>query len=169
MKQLSKLMREQADPVFALLQAQKDLKKAQATRRKAIKTTARRASQARAATEKLVDAAIDLQGAVGDVGTDFNGKLARPCVNDLKAAGLTKTQIAILKIEFGEAKKAADKYNGKYEALTTAPGAPDSKKQLGDAHTAAELFDGSTRPRSASPATKRPRPSSPTCSSSRRH
>jgi TP901 family phage tail tape measure protein len=142
MKQLAKLMREQADPVYALIEAQKNLKKAQADETKAIHDHGKESSQARAATQKLVEAALDLQGAVGDVGADFNGKLDPALRNSLKAAGLTKTEINILSGEFKKAKSAADQYNGKYEALTSAPGAPAAKKQLGDAHTAAELFDG---------------------------
>jgi TP901 family phage tail tape measure protein len=151
LKQLAKFMHEQADPVFALLQAQKDLKKASDDASKAIKTHGKNSDQARTATEKLAGAAIDLQGAVGGVGFDFDGKLTPALKNTFKQAGLTNTQIGILSKEFGDAKKAADKYDGNYNANTKAPGAAQSKKQLDDAHTAAELYDGSYNAKSAAP------------------
>lgn len=151
MKQLADFMRKQADPVFALLKAQKDLKKASDEATAAIKRHGVNSVQARAATEKLTDAAIDLQGAVGEVGSDFDGKLSPALRNTLRAAHLTDAQIAVLSKEFVDAKKKADAYNGNYNANTKAPGAVQSKKELNDAHTAAELYDGEYKAKSSAP------------------
>jgi TP901 family phage tail tape measure protein len=142
LKQLSKFMREQADPVFALLQSEKDLAKAQDDATAAIKRHGKNSDQARAATEKLAGAAIDLQGAVGAVGFDFDGKLSPALLKTFKQAGLTKAQIAILSGEFRQAKKDADNYDGNYNANTKAPGATEADKQLKNAWSQAKAYDG---------------------------
>ncbi len=120
---LSARMKAQADPVFALLEAEKGLADAQKAAGDATKTHGRNSDQAREATRKLALAAITLQGAAGGLGNTFNGKLTPSMIATLKAAGLTKSQIEDVARQFRSAKKDADAYDGKYAANVSAPGA----------------------------------------------
>jgi TP901 family phage tail tape measure protein len=139
---LAKVVKGQADPVFNLLNAEDGLTAAQKAASKAIKEHGRNSIEAKDATRKLAEAAIDLQQKAGVLGSDFNGKLTPAFVNTLHAAGLTKAQIADVGKQFQEARKDADKYTGKYEAHASAPGATQAKKQLSDAYDAAHHFAG---------------------------
>jgi TP901 family phage tail tape measure protein len=139
---LAKVVKGQADPVFNLLNAEDGLTAAQKAASKAIKEHGRNSLEAKDATRKLAEAAIDLQQKAGVLGSDFNGKLTPAFVNTLQAAHLTKAQIADVGKQFQEAKKDADKYTGRYEAKASAPGATQAKKQLDDAYTAANHFAG---------------------------
>jgi TP901 family phage tail tape measure protein len=161
LKQLSDFMKGETDPVFAFIDSQKSLAKAQSDAKKAqegldkaIENHGPKSKEAKAASDKLkgatrdlASAAVDLQGKTGDLGQSFDGKLSPALIQTFKAAGLTAPQIEILEGQFKSAKAAADKYDGAYEAKTSAPGAKDAKKQLDDAHTAAGLFDGKYRAR----------------------
>jgi TP901 family phage tail tape measure protein len=139
---LSKVVKGQSDPVFALLNAEDSLTTAQKNATKAIKDHGRNSSQASAATRQLAESAIDLQQKVGALGNSFDFKLSPAFRQTLKAAGLTNSQIKDVSKQFQEAKKDADKYTGNYAAKVTAPGAPQAKKQIDDAYTAAKGFDG---------------------------
>jgi hypothetical protein len=142
LKSLSQFMKAETDPVFGLIKAEGDLKAAQDKASKAIKEHGKNSKEAKAATQDLALAAIGLQGAVGNVSQGFNGKLSPALVNTLKKAGVTNTEIKILTGQFGEAKKAADKYSGDYKAKASAPGAVDAKQKMADAWAAAKGFEG---------------------------
>lgn len=159
LSQLSTFMKAQIDPVFGFIEAQKALSKAQRDAKqaqtdldKAIDDHGPKSKQAKAATEKLdsatrnlASAAVDLQGKTGDLGQAFNGKLSPSLLATFKAAGLTDTQIKILTGQFKNAKTAADAYDGRYEALASAPGAKQAKTDLDKAYTAANGFAGPYR------------------------
>lgn len=132
----------QTDPVFALLDAQKKLKDSQKSYTDAVKAHGRKSAQARAADLDLAQAALGLQNATGNLTSTFNGKLNPAFVATLKAAGLTKGQIADVAAQFEGAKKSADKYTGKYAADVSAPGAKKAKTDLDNAYTAANHFAG---------------------------
>jgi TP901 family phage tail tape measure protein len=145
LSQLSDFMKAETDPVFGLIKAEDELTAAQKNYSKAVKDHGAKSKEANAADRDLASAAIGLQGAVGGVSSSFNGKLSPALVDTLKKAGLTKTEIHNLEGQFKDAKKAADQYDGKYEAKASAPGATTSKKQLDDAYTAANHFAGPYR------------------------
>jgi TP901 family phage tail tape measure protein len=140
--QLSDFMKAEADPVFGLIKAESDLKAAQDKATKAIKEHGRNSKEAKAATQDFTLAAIELQGAVGNVAQGFNGKLSPALVNTLKKAGASKAEIHNLEQQFKDAKKAADKYSGNYVAKATAPGAVTAKQQMADAWAQAKGFEG---------------------------
>ena len=154
---LAARMKAEADPVFGFIDAQKNLAKAQRDARsaqkeldKAIEEHGPKSKEAKAATDKLHGAtrdltlaSIDLQGKSGALGDSFTGKLTPSMRETLKAAGLTEKQIRDVEKQFKDAKIAADKYDDKYEAKTSAPGAKEAKAALDKAYTAGKLYDGS--------------------------
>jgi hypothetical protein len=112
----------QTDPAFALIRAQNTLKKAQEGAASATKKHGANSWQAREATRKLAEAAIDLQGKVGALGSSFTGKLSPAMLNTLRAAGLTKGQIAAVAREFQNAKHKGDAFARKYAAAIALQG-----------------------------------------------
>jgi TP901 family phage tail tape measure protein len=139
---LSKQLKAETDPVFALISAQQGMRDAQAAATKAVKEHGAKSKEARAADVELAKAAIDLQGATGNLGNSFNGKLTPAMRDTLKAAGLTKSEINAVAGQFRDAKKDGDKFAKKYEAQTSAPGAKQAKKDLDLAYTSANGFAG---------------------------
>jgi TP901 family phage tail tape measure protein len=139
---LAKSLKAETDPVFGMLNAQQGLTQAQKEAAKAVKEHGRNSAEAKDATRKLAEAAIELQASAGKLGGEFNGKLTPAMRDTLKAAGLTQGQIKAVGKQFGEAKKDADKFAGKYEAQASAPGAKQAKKDLDLAYTSANGFAG---------------------------
>lgn len=135
-------IKAETDPVFALIDAQNKLKDAQKSYSDAVKAHGKKSAEARAADLDLAKAALGLQNSVGDLSQSFNGKLDPAFVATLKAAGLTKGQIADVEKSFKDAKKSADKYTGKYAADVSAPGATKAKADLDKAYTSANHFAG---------------------------
>jgi hypothetical protein len=140
--QLSTAIKAQVDPVFALLEAEQDLTKAKKASSDASKKYGKNSDEAREANRKLALAAIDLQGKVGELGQSFNGKLTPSMINTFKAAGLTERQIKDVAKQFRDARSDALKYDDKYEAKASAPGAKQAKKELDLAYTSANHFAG---------------------------
>lgn len=116
MSALSKELRAQSDPAFALLNAQDNLTQSQKNLNAAIKKHGANSTEARAATRQLATAALDLQGRVGDLGGTFNGKLTPAMRRTLGAAGLTKSQINAVEREFRQAAAAGRAFSGTYRA-----------------------------------------------------
>src|SRR6185369_6945952 len=87
LKSLSDFMKAETDPVFNLIKAQDDLTAAQKNYSKAVKDHGKKSAEAKQADRDLALAAIGLQGAVGDVSSNFNGKLTPALEKTLKAAG----------------------------------------------------------------------------------
>jgi methyl-accepting chemotaxis protein len=109
-------LRKQTDPAFAVLDAMDKVRDSQKEAADATHKYGSESEQARAANRKLAEAAIDLQGDVGKLGASFDGNLTPTMKRTLKAAGLTKDQIADVENELKRAKRAADAYAGKYVA-----------------------------------------------------
>jgi hypothetical protein len=135
-------MKKQADPVFALADAQVKLAAAQKEAGEATKKHGEKSEEARAANRKLARAALDVQAAVGALGKDFDGKLTPAMRASLKAAGLTKEQINGVEREFGQARKAGNAYAKKYTAAIAVTGYPGARKML---YTIKEIIDGIPR------------------------
>ncbi|AGL13884.1 phage tail tape measure protein [Actinoplanes sp. N902-109] len=139
---LASKMKAETDPVFGLLNAQRELKKAQDAAAAAIKKNGRNSAEAKEATQKLAEAAIELQNKTGALSQSFDGKLSPSLRATFKAAGLTDKQIRTIEGSFQDARKSAEKYDDKYAAQVSAPGAPKAKTQLDAAHTAASKYAG---------------------------
>jgi TP901 family phage tail tape measure protein len=140
--QLSQAIKAQIDPVFGLLDAEDDLTKARKAATEATKKYGRNSDEAREANRKLAMAAVALQAAVGGLGSTFNGKLTPSMMATFKAAGLTEGQIKDVAKQFRNARSDAEKYDDKYEAKASAPGATKAKKELDLAYTSANHFAG---------------------------
>jgi hypothetical protein len=113
---LAKELKAQTDPAFAVLDATDQVRDAQKEAAAAVRKYGSNSEEARAATRKLAEAAIGLQGDVGALGGSFNGTLTPSMRSTLKAAGLTKGQIHQVEEELKRAKHAADAYDGTYRA-----------------------------------------------------
>lgn len=116
---LTNQLKAETDPAFAVLNAMDGVKAAQENAADAAKKYGNKSSEARDATRKLAEAAINLQGAAGQAGGSLDGKLSPALRGTLKAAGLTKSQIANVERELRAAKKAAEAYEGAYNATVT--------------------------------------------------
>jgi hypothetical protein len=127
---LSNELRAQADPVFALYNAQNKLRDAQKDAAEATRKHGKNSREAREATAVLATAAIDLQSKVGALGKDFDGKLTPAMRSTLEAAGLTEAQIKGVEREFQSAKNAGEAYAKTYSATTKVYGASAARKQL---------------------------------------
>jgi TP901 family phage tail tape measure protein len=139
---LADFQRKEIDPVFGLIDAEKTLEKAHKDVAKAVSAHGKNSVEARKATQDLASAAIDLEDNVGKLGGAFDGKMTPALRATLKAAGLTKSEINVLDKSFQDAKKSADKFDDKYEANASAPGAKQAKTDLDKAYTAANNFAG---------------------------
>lgn len=135
-------LKKQASPVFALAEAQGKLKDAQKASADATEKHGKKSKEARAANRELAKAALELQGAVGLLGKDFDGKLTPAMRATMKAAGLTKGQIDGVEREFGAAKRAGDRYAKTYTAATKVTGAPAARRSL---YSVKEVADGIPR------------------------
>lgn len=122
--ELAKQMKAQSDPVFAVLDGQEKLRKAQTNLNKAIHDHGRNSDEARDAERRLAESAIDLEGAVGALGGTFDGKMTPAMRATLEAAGLTKKQINNLEKQFGDAKKAGNDFARRYAADAAVNGVP---------------------------------------------
>jgi TP901 family phage tail tape measure protein len=140
--ELTQKLKAEIDPVFGLIEADKTLRTAKDKATAAIKKYGQNSIQAKEATRKLAEAALDLQGKTGALGSTFDGKMSPSLMRTLRAAGLTDTQIKILAGQFRGAKKDADKFAGNYAAHASAPGAKQAKTELDHAYTAANHFAG---------------------------
>jgi TP901 family phage tail tape measure protein len=138
---LNSAIKAQTDPVFALIDAQHKMADAHKAATKAVKDHGKHSKEAKNAEIDLAKAAIDLQLATGNLSSTFNGKLDPAFATTLRAAGLTEGQIKDVAKQFGEAKKAADKYDGKYKAEVSAPGVKGAKTDIDKAKDAADRYD----------------------------
>jgi hypothetical protein len=113
---LSKELRAQSDPAFALLTAQDNLKQKQDALTEAVKKYGPKSREAGSATRDLSNAALDLQGAAGNLSAKFDGKLTPAMEAALGAAGLTASQIGAVRRQFKLAEAAGDNYAKTYRA-----------------------------------------------------
>jgi hypothetical protein len=126
--ELSTAIKAQTDPVFAFLEAQKQLKTAQKNAADATKDHGRKSKEAKEALRELAQAAIDLEGKAGALGDTFNGELTPELKATLRAAGLSEKQIRDLGAQFRAAKRDGDRFAKNYKANVSA----NTKKALTD-------------------------------------
>jgi hypothetical protein len=127
---LSTELRKQADPVFALRDAQVKLKSAQDAAAEATRKHGRNSTEARAATRALALAALDMQARAGALGKTFSAQLTPQMMATLRAAGLTERQIADVAGEFRGAQRDATRFARRYDASVHTTGVPAVKAQL---------------------------------------
>lgn len=116
MHDLNDALRAQVDPLFAVITAQNGLKTAQDKSAEAIRKHGRSSNEAKEANRNLAAAALDLQGKTSSLAQGFDGRLTPSMRATFKAAGLTRTQIRDVEGQLVTAKRAADKFDGKYLA-----------------------------------------------------
>lgn len=114
--ELSKALRAQADPVFALLEAQQTLAEKQKDVAKATKEHGRRSKETKDALRDLAVAALDLEGKAGALGETFNGQVTPELRATWRAAGLTEGQIKDLEKQFQSAKRSGERFAKNYKA-----------------------------------------------------
>jgi methyl-accepting chemotaxis protein len=127
---LSDEMKAQADPAFALLRAQNDLRDAQKEVSKATRDHGKDSEQAREALRKLAEAAIKTQGAAGKLGDTFDGKLTPEMRATLRTAGFTEDQLRDLEGQFVDARKQGDRFAKRYGANVRVEGVAASRRAL---------------------------------------
>lgn len=119
LKDLHDALRAQSDPLFALIDAQQNLREKQEDLNKAIKEHGNDSREAEQAMRDLGKAGIELSGAVADAQGKFDGKLTPAMRAALQAAGLTEGQIRSLETAFQNATAAGDAFAKNYTATIT--------------------------------------------------
>lgn len=127
-QELTAQLKAQVDPAFGLLAAIDGVHDAQKAAADSAKKYGSRSEEARAATRKLAEAAITLQGAAKGAGGAIDGKMTPSLMTTLRAAGLTKGQIAGVARELERAKARADAYDGTYQAIIKTTFITETKK-----------------------------------------
>lgn len=141
-KEANDELRAQVDPVFALLDAQEDLRGSMEAYDKAVKDHGKNSREAKEALRKQAEAALDLQGAVGELGEEFDGHLTPAMRNTLRAAGFTKSEINGVERQFGAARRAGEKFDGSYRARVSVDNFRDVNGKLNGLLRDLERFDG---------------------------
>lgn len=130
LKELADELRAETEPAFALLKAETDLGEARRKHSKAVKKYGEDSAEARAALQDMAAASIDLQGAVGELGAEFDGQLSPALRSTLKSAGLTDKEIRALEKSFVRVKGKAEDFEGNYEANVKVNGTGKAMNQL---------------------------------------
>jgi hypothetical protein len=128
--ELNKALRAETDPVFALLDAQDQLKRAQKASSKAIEEHGEKSDEAQTALRELAAAALNLQGRAGALGDAFSGEVTPQLRATLKTAGLTDKQISELGRQFRNAKRSGDQFAKTYSANVKVNGVAKAKGDL---------------------------------------
>lgn len=108
------LLRAQTDPMFALIEAQNRNAEAQTAYTDAVKEHGRNSPEAEAALLAQAQAALALQGAVGEAAGVFDGKFSPSQRAALIAAGFTKDELKRLEDQFDEARRAGERASKDY-------------------------------------------------------
>jgi hypothetical protein len=114
MREVSDEMLAQTDPLFALIDGQRDVTKAQTAYNEALRKHGPQSQQAKDALANLGQAAFALNGRVGDAAGGFNGKLTPAMKTALRNAGLSKTEIGKLEKQLRDAAAAARAWEGTF-------------------------------------------------------
>lgn len=116
LEDLADALRAQADPVFALIQAQENLVEAQKAYNQAVEEHGRKSPEAAALLREMAGTAIELAGASSEAQGVFQGKLTPAMRQVLTQAGFTTAQLAALEKQFKEATAAGDAFSKGYNA-----------------------------------------------------
>lgn len=114
MEKVTEEMLAQTDPLFGLMDAQRDVTEAQKAYNKALKDHGPKSSEAKEALANLGQAAFRLTGKVGEAAGKFDGRLTPAMRTALENAGLTRKQIERLEKQLRSAAKEADDWEGVY-------------------------------------------------------
>lgn len=109
---------QDTDPLFAYMDAQKQVKSAQDAYNEAVKKSGKNSQEAKDRLADLAQAAINLSGKAKDAAGSFDGHFSPAARRMLSAAGLTKDEIARLETELRKAKAAAEKLDGTNATVT---------------------------------------------------
>lgn len=139
---LAKELKAQADPVFAIVKAQDDLKAAQKATAEATKEHGKNSAEAEAALQKQALAALSLEANIGKLGDTFDGKMTPAMRATFKAAGLTDGAIDRLEKQFRDAKRAGDQFSRTYRARAVLDGFKSANGQLDGLLRDLRAFDG---------------------------
>lgn len=120
----------EADPVFALMEAQQGLTSAQKAATEATKKFGANSPEAEAALRDLAMAALKLDVAGKELGGTFDGTMSPAMRRTLQAAGVTAPQIDRLERQFNEARAAGERFNRRYIATLRVDGYPTVYRQL---------------------------------------
>jgi hypothetical protein len=127
---LSQELKGQTDPVFAMFSAQDKLAKAHRDAAKAEKDHGRNSEDYRKAVRDAASASLDLEGAVGTLGDQFDGHLSPALRSSLEAAGMTKGEINSLEKQFQTARKKGDDFAKTYAAKAVVNGVPTARHNI---------------------------------------
>lgn len=114
LKDLSEEMQAQTDPLFGLIDAQRDVTQAQDKYNDALRKHGPRSDEAREAMADLGQAAFALNGKVGAAAGGFDGRLTPAMRTALRNAGLTAGQMDRLEGQLRSAAKAANAWEGTF-------------------------------------------------------
>lgn len=114
LKELADEMQAQTDPLFAVLEGQRDVNEAQENYNEALKKHGPNSAEAKEALEKLGEAAFALTGKVGDAAGGFDGNLTPAMRTMLSNAGLSEKEINALEKRLKTAAAEARKWEGTY-------------------------------------------------------
>ncbi|HLU45248.1 MAG TPA: hypothetical protein VKZ67_09560, partial [Natronosporangium sp.] len=129
MKEQHDEMRAQADPVFALHRALRQVEQAQSKYDSALKEHGETSREATDAAIALFEATLELQGAAAATGGSFDGKLTPAMRATLEAAGLTEAQIEAVEKSFKDAAAAGKDFADDYIARVQVHGAKEAERQ----------------------------------------
>lgn len=130
LQKLNEELRAQADPMFALIRAQQDLKSKQDAYNEALREHGRESPEAKAALLDMTEAALDMQGAAGDAADTFGGELPVALKDTLRAAGFTKREIRDVEEAFVRARRDGNRFAGRYRARVDVRGARAAERSL---------------------------------------
>jgi hypothetical protein len=118
--ELAAALKRQTDPLFNLIEAQREVTEAQSAYNTAVKEHGKNSQEARDASLALAKAAVELTGATGEAAGMLGGKLSPELRATLEAAHLTEQQIADVEKSIRDATSAAGEFEGDYNANLTA-------------------------------------------------
>jgi hypothetical protein len=127
---LASELKAQTDPVFAVINAQKRLADAHKAEADALKKGKGGQADYNQAVRDAAEASISLESAVGKLGGTFDGKMTPALEATLRAAGLTKPEIANLAKQFKGAEATGDNFAKVYAAEAKLNGADATHRQL---------------------------------------
>lgn len=120
MRILESEMRKQVDPMFAVLDAQDQVRLAQEKYNKAVKASGPESAKAKEALRKMGEASIDLSGKMTTAANEgFDGKLTPAMRAAMRAANMNKKEMDALEKELMAAWRASNKWAGDYYANYT--------------------------------------------------
>lgn len=128
--EMHQAVREQTDPMVALIRAVKEMTDAQANYDTVARDSETTIDDLRAAELRLTEAAIGLMGASTEAAGTFDGQLDPALRRVLESAGLTATQIGAVEQQFRHAADAGEAFRGNYAANVVVTGLSSTLTQF---------------------------------------